>query len=796
MKNVEASKNRYKPIFNLYDYGEPLTEEAINNQLKEIRDKGFGGIGINGRTNNKELKSVDEWLSVYMQNVKIYCDTAKQLDLEVWIFDEWGFPSGGASGLVLTEENRAKKLNKAIDITLEAGETLNIPAPERLLSVGVFPVDRFAVYGALDNAEILTVEDVIKYEAKQKCRIVAVTWENCSFVTHELRNIKSPDIDKSTVGTVDIMDAETVRKFLDNMHERYVPYIGDEFGKTVKGFFYDEPEICWDFPYSPGLPEYFEKLYNYKLTDILPIILAYTYQQGIHLGTPQFHSQLKKSFMDYTEAWNKMLAENFYGQIEKWCHKHNMLSVGHQDLDHEIELLNTVSGSFFYNSLRNDMPGVDIIWDNIIPEKFADFPRLAGSVKYIADKSGAMSETFAAMGHNMPPDVMRFDLEHQILRGIDRFFLYVTGQNPERFANGGEFQKDVMQRATFINQLINAGEKQTKIALYVPTKEITYERMQLNPHKRNAMQISDQVNMISEALCYAPLDFDYVWEEGLGRLGDKNYQVLILPRAVLSRSEVEAVEGFRSQGGRVISVFENCEQTVTDAFYYNLWELVENLPKSVMVESKIKRISMTTRQINGETVYAFLNESERETDAQITFPTEEISYLDIYSEKWIRCNGSCRFKPRELKIFKIGAKGSATYNVAKTIELTEWSFNGERIEKLIPWTELGLVGYSGTGEYQTEFDWNGGMARIDLGEVAFSAMVYLNNEEYSLPFSPWVITTELPKGHYELKAVVTNSGASRDYATPDKWCRPYDQPYLRCGLLGQPKIELLEEKCG
>ena len=121
--------NRYKPILNnhvFYDENSyDVSSDSIRKELIEYKNKGYGGFAVNGRS-RKKVKDIQNWLPGYFRAIRKYCDIAKELDLEMWIFDEWGFPSGTACGLVLNSENGMKRLNKSIDIILEKGEQIDI----------------------------------------------------------------------------------------------------------------------------------------------------------------------------------------------------------------------------------------------------------------------------------------------------------------------------------------------------------------------------------------------------------------------------------------------------------------------------------------------------------------------------------------------------------------------------------------------------------------------------------------------------------------------------------------------
>ena len=341
-KEEQTVERRFLPIINNSVF-EEYDEGSVRRELQWDVDNGYGGFAINGR-NLHPVRDAREWLPGYLQSVRKCCDVAKELDLDMWIFDEWGFPSGCACGLVLTPETRAKKLQLTYDRLLEAGESVSLPVPPRTLAAGAIPVNRFAPYAPAGPTVLLEPADgKITYTATSRTRLCVVTWEYHSFVTHVMKRYEEGD---PTIGTIDLLDADAVRKFIDNMHERYVPVIGDEFGKTVKGFFYDEPEICWDFPYTPALDARFEERHGYPMKTVLPELLAYMPANcGVTDGDS--YGRMRAAFDDYTDTWTSLLAQTFYGQLQDWCHEHHLVSVGHQDLDNLTQTLTTVSGDIF-----------------------------------------------------------------------------------------------------------------------------------------------------------------------------------------------------------------------------------------------------------------------------------------------------------------------------------------------------------------------------------------------------------------------------------------------------------------
>ena len=62
--------------------------------------------------------------------------------------------------------------------------------------------------------------------------------------------------------------------------------------------------------------------------------------------------KLKEVLADYHDVWTSLLAENFYGVIQEWCHQHGVLSIGHQGADETLNTLLSNCGVFFKNITR------------------------------------------------------------------------------------------------------------------------------------------------------------------------------------------------------------------------------------------------------------------------------------------------------------------------------------------------------------------------------------------------------------------------------------------------------------
>ena len=792
-------KNRYRPILNNGVLDTTTREQAFAD-VAWYKKCGYGGFAINGST-AKPIDDVRDWLPGYLQACRYYVDAAKEMDMDVWIFDEWGYPSGCACGQVLTEEKyRAKKLRICYDVILEKGDTLELPVPDKFISAAVFPADYFSFYApAAQGVRLLPQDGKLRYTAAVRCRVIAVGWEYLTFITHVMKK-HTPD--DPTIGTIDILSREAVGRFLQYMHEWYVEPLGDEFGKTIHGFFYDEPEISYSFPYTEELSGFFAEKFGYPMEDILPEVLGWVGASGL-VNIEDSAPRICREFTDYSTAWTQLLAQNFYGQIRDWCHAHGLLSVGHQDLDNHLQTLRTVSGDFWENNKYNDHPGIDVIWDNIAPDQFNDFPRYAGAAKRTWEKGGAMSETFAEMGPSMYPDRIRYTMEQQLLRGIDQFFLYIN-HDPEDL-NVSHFAAAVNDRVTRTATLLAEGRPGAELGIYVPMDDVAFAASHNDPHLHNSdPQSWQRVDDLARALCYHPLEYDYVWQGTVDTMLRRGLKTLLLPGVQeLPEAELDTIKAFIAAGGKAVMIGKPCVALEKiAAFVPSIRSYMHQLPDGMIRPMKGRTVSAAVRCLENETRWFLLNESDEPADAVFADPAQPWKELDAATGEWRVVETACplHFEPRELKIFALGeALPQQPVRRGEAQQLTEWRFarEGETLRplaQLVPWTRLGLADHTGFGVYETTFDWQGGALELALGEVRFAAVVLLDDKEYKLPMAPHTLRCTLGAGRHTLRVRVLNSNANRIFSGEDLgrsnfsggyWqLYQFERDYCDCGLLG------------
>ncbi len=828
---VDVDRVAYRPLA-FFGINIEQDDENIINWVKWCKQQGFGGFNIIVGS-DCEGRAHEQWINKLLHAYEVALRTAKAEGLEVWIFDDWGYPSGTAGGLVCTNPDfRLKRLDIVHDSRVESGTSVTLTVPDRYVAAGIFPAG--GKYQSLD----LSPGEEFTFTAEDKdTRLVIVGW---NYDPHQAKsNCKSFPGDPA-MSCIDMLNPEATRRFIEVMHERYYQHLHEYMGDVVKGFFYDEPFLQYQFPWTPKLPETFLDKKGYDLLSILPLLLT-----NIH--SPR--GEVIKYGDDFFDVWTDMAAENYYGELSKWCSEHGLELSGHMDLDHHLNTMSTISGHFYKNISHNHRPAVDVIWAQIAPGEYSDFPRYAGSIKYLLGRDRATSETFAGMGLGLSGDLMRFIIDHEVIRGINDFHLMYSSNKPPEHEQSPQmpnhmlqapFGKLIYERMGLAASLGSLGEAAINVALYIPALDINRAQLSLrNVGITNAQRLPWQwVNEIAEYLTYKPIDFCYLWEEALleldvhsGGLMTKGEQlidtIIIPPDTTLDENVIAKLKQFAKNGGRIISVFKPIWALMDEITMCNQ---VHNL--DVLLESKLTietqaKISLATRSLDsGQDLCLLLNEDDRPTKVKIDFGVKNVYQVDLRDLSLEQLalsddtKGSIDFDSMQMHAFLLDYQGELNVNETRILEKnnavipTNWTVQlpNEATYALVgnefpDWASLGYPTFSGSLLYSAEFDWDqAGSVLIVADDLYSHAEIYIDDELVGkMAFRPYqVIAQHLSLGRHSIKIKVYNTDANKVCGTlaleKERYhgrfahLAHYDRRRLLSGLLKPVKLLPVKER--
>jgi len=817
--------------------------ESIEEWVRWCKRQGFRGFNIIIAT-DCEGRANEEWINKLLDAYEVAFKTAEEEGLEVWIFDDWGYPSGTAGGLVCTEPSfRLKRLVISHDCIIEPGSSISIKVPEKFVAAGIMPQSR-GEYKPLD----LKPGQIFEYSTGEHAeRLVVVAWE---YDKHAAKSSCKSYPGDPAMSCIDMLNPEATRRFLEVMHERYYNRFSKYFGNVIKGFFYDEPYLSFEFPWTEKLPQTFMEKKGYDLLKVLPQIMVNAYYAR--------SGPMAKYTDDYFDVWTDMAADNYYGEMKKWCQKHGVELSGHQDLDHHLNTLLTISGHFFKDMSHNDRPAVDVIWAQIDPGTFTDFPRYAGSVKRLLGRKHATSETFAGMGEALHGDIMRYITDHQVIRGIDDFHLMYSNNSPFKGHSGSPqmpnhmlqepFGRLIYSRMAKSSALASIGNSAAYTALYLPAFDL--HRAQLGLRQvgiTNAERLPwEWINDIAMQLTYLPCDFDYIWDEALLSLdvvdgGIKTLSghiintIILPPNCTFTDKVLEKLREFHQKGGQIISVFRANWALEKEAVICSELDSLGDFIKTSIRLSPQRNISLCTRLDGERTIYMLLNESTKDTEVDISISGSgtlyEVSLVDDSIDVVCSSSPICfntKFEGCQMKVFILDKSVSSNPNATSAIKSTDhseapsccrsaatafapehcivpvnWSLempdgSVTRLEgtDFPDWAALGWPLYSGLMKYKAVFDlpYDVDSAIIKAKGLHYHAIISIDGKECGrMAFRPYELKLRnLAKGSHTIEICVYNTTANEVLGTlevqKERYSKrfwhvaDYDRKRLKSGL--------------
>lgn len=354
--NSQSLRN-YRPV-PFWSWNDRLQPAHLQQQVRDMKQAGMGGFFMHARGGLETEYMSEEWFAA----VKASVEEAKQQDMNAWCYDENGWPSGFAGGALLEDP-----ANWAHYLRFEVKDTFD---PEAL-----------AVY-TLHGRTLQRVTEPVAGETAYQCVF---------------------DCTNSSV--TDILNPRIVDAFIQETHRRYYDRFAEEFGKTIKGFFTDEPQYFrWDTAYSPMLLTEYPKAYGKDLLDKLAALFIDCD------GADGFRFR-------YWRLMNVLFCENFARRVYRWCEAHNCMLTGHAveecNLTGQMECCAGVMPFYEYEHI----PGID--WLGRGGSSTEVSPRQLSSAAQQLGKKQTITETFGCAGWDVTPRELKHLADIQYVNGVN-----------------------------------------------------------------------------------------------------------------------------------------------------------------------------------------------------------------------------------------------------------------------------------------------------------------------------------------------------------------------------------------
>ena len=317
------------------DYG--FNEKTFESRLNQFEAQGFGGIVSNVNFNQQYLKDEAEF-----ELLKRVYKSAVERKMNVWIYDEYQWPSGKAYGQVLDGHDEYEATGIHHKTLTGNGGTVSY---------------------ALEGREIKVMEAVLKDGSGERTLtlkdnvIEPVTasgaWTLDVYVLQYTFEDEEDRTDFNKLRHVDLLNKNAIARFIQLTHEHYKSSFGEDF-KMIDAFFTDEPNLgnrdrenyaAW----TGGLDVLFKEKYGYDLP--------------IHAIFKGDDDASKLARMQYYALVADLFKSSYIDQISAWCVANGVNSSGHllfeENMNDHVE---TYGGNFLQIIGGMTIPGADILW--------------------------------------------------------------------------------------------------------------------------------------------------------------------------------------------------------------------------------------------------------------------------------------------------------------------------------------------------------------------------------------------------------------------------------------------------
>lgn len=617
MKRLEevlqnVNDNHIFPLF--WQHGED--EETLRTYMDKIDKSGIRAVCLEARPHPEFVQ--EKWWNDF----DILLEEAKKRDMKIWILDDSHFPTGYANGAIKEKYPQYRKRFLKLH-QLEFAGPCNYA--QALISYaltdkedrleGVYLAKKLG-YHEVDPETLTDITEGVRNNQTVEFRLPEGEWKVLVLVStfqggeKETENYLNPIVPEAT----DVL--------LEAVYEPHYARYKEEFGKTILGFFSDEPRFgnvhgpngsigrCpMVLPWCEGLADMLaERFYGNRTGGMSRETGAADVKRFLPLLFVDGKETARQIRYHYMDLVSDLYAENFSNRIGSWCRKHGVEYIGHTIEDNNAHArLGYGAGHFFKAMKGQDMAGIDVVLHQLMPGMDHGYNRAMTSngwdgefFHYVLGKLGSslghldpkkqgrvMCEVFGAYGWAEGNRLMKWIADYMLVRGVNEFcphafdpkeypdpdcppHFYAHGKNPQ-FQNF-RILMDYMNR---IAHLLSGGIHRAPAAvLYHGEAEWSgaYMLMQKPCAELTRHQIDFDI-VPQQMLVEAEI------ENGQFRINQENFRALVVPyaealpeaclRRLLELAEagvavfvLEKLPARSSEGTGVYETLARLEQTV------------------------------------------------------------------------------------------------------------------------------------------------------------------------------------------------------------------------------------------
>lgn len=601
IRRIETIQKEYQPI-PFWSWNDELKHDELIRQIHWMKENGIGGYFMHARGGLKTPYLAKEW----MDCVTACSQEAEKLDMNAWIYDENGWPSGFVGGQLLEDVSNR-------DMYIE-------------YRIGSFDENATLVY-CIDTEKLTRVNSVDKLQDGNK---------ESQFLNLYICRAAS---------TVDILNPDVVEQFIALTHQRYKDHFDKDFGEKIQGFFTDEPQYYrWGTPYTPMAAAYFQEHYKEDVLDNLGLL--FVEKEGY------------RSFRyRYWLAMQKLMLQSFAQKVFKWCDENGVKLTGHYveevTLGYQIMCCGGVMPFYEYEHI----PGID--WLGVDTHNELS-PKQLGSAARQLGKKQALTETFGCCGWDVSPGELRRIAGFQYACGVNLMCHHLVP-----YSEHGQRKRDYPAHFHPINPWIKEGfkefndyfsrlgfllaesEEPVNVAILHPIRSGYFDyKRELEDSGFGVRDLDENLHETCRIFSSRGINYHFLDETLLEKHGFVNgmaigcgmcsYTYLILPNMLtMGRVTEKLVRQYIENGGKVLVVGEKPDYLEGERYHYDYLKTnctLEEIQRSqdFIVTNSNTNIYCAYRKIEGRPFLFLQNASgERSYTQEFVFKDDYHSFIEL-----------------------------------------------------------------------------------------------------------------------------------------------------------------------
>jgi hypothetical protein len=528
------------PLFWLHGDESPA---QLRSTLAKVAEGGNGTFTAESRPHN-------DWLGPgWYRDLATCLEAAKAHDLTMWIFDEEWWPSGEVGGRV-PREFAAKRLAGAAG-SIAVGGPSKVEVDLRSAAGRLVAVLAAQEKGGKDRFDADTIRDITASvkEGRLAWDAPAGDWRVLPIVWDEAPPRRGRRL-------LDGASRDAVDWYIRTVYQPHHDRFGADFGRTIAGYFYDEPETPGDWG-TEVIPELRRRGVDWKKA-----IVATTHALADPAEDAAYKYQYRYAL---AEAWGRTL----YGGLTAWCRGRGVQSIGHF-LEHNHEYLkpDLCAGDMVQLMKYSDMGAIDAVFTQFVPGKKDDStyqtPKLGSSISHAYGKADdlAMVEIFGARGQDLSYPEMKWWTDLMHVAGINFHIPHSFNPRapydtdcPPYFDNGGYEPRWPLYRVyadytSRLSLMLTGGRHVAPVAMLYLGQSAHVGRAVTPEAMTTALQ---DAQYDCDWIPYDVLTGAMAVDGGELVLRDERYRVLVVPPAEVVPYEAMArAKAFFDAGGTVV----------------------------------------------------------------------------------------------------------------------------------------------------------------------------------------------------------------------------------------------------